>query len=792
MMVTAVDAQVPYFGRNRHKAKSEEAGKKEKEEKVQKGFFSVQKEKEDWYFQVADSLLDVPFLAVTRYVSTPVELGTYGGELVNSDMFYWQKQDNKLLLRLVVHDANSPSGDAIHQALKVSTENPIIASIKIEKTIASKEAADTVGGKRYKIKVNDLLNGDNMLTGLTTSAKSKHSIQGLQGNNSYVESIHTYPTNTEISTVKTYGSKDSKAWSSKIAGSLTFRLNTSIVMLPRKLMRQRYFDQRVGYFTEGERYYSDEQQQTERRQFATRWRLEPKSEADAIRQKNGELIEPKKPIVYYIDPATPKQWRPYLIQGVNDWNAAFEQAGWKNAIRAEEWPEERPDMSLEDARYSVIRYLASPIQNAYGPHISDPRTGEILNSCIGWYHNVMALIHDWYMIQAGAIDERARQMRLPDELMGELIRFVSSHEVGHTLGLRHNMGASSRTPLDSLRNKEWVEKNGHTASIMDYARFNYVAQPGDGIGAEGIMPRINTYDKWAIEWGYKYFADAKSADEEKLILNKMTIERLAKDKRLWFGGEGRDNDPCALTEDLSDDPIGAAEYGIMNLKRIIGDLPKWSYEEADNYTNLKQVVGSLVGQFGRYVGHAMNNVAGVHHDYKTVEQEGAVYTPASKERTKKALDFLDRQVLTEPKWITSQQYLSKITSRPTNIVIAQGEMAASYLVSYAVMERVCSYDKRNGAYAAQDYVDDVMKILFKELYNGGVPDEWRRMIHREAVMSITKSWEKDQESSAHPYYTMMMTELETRLKAAMNSGDKLTKAHYKDLLTTIKKVQEKE
>lgn len=788
-----VSAQFLFFGRKKAqeqaKVQSDTTNKKLAiRGPIKKGYFSVQKSKNDWYFHVPDTLLNRPFLAVTRFVSTPVELGVYGGELVSSEMFYWQKKGEKLYLRTLVHDATSPSSDAITLALKVSTEDPIVAALKIEKTLKADSAcADSIGGKRYVIKVTELLKDDNLLTGFPAGVKTRHNISGIKGDLSYVDDVSTYPTNTEIKTVKTYTCKNTtKAWSGKITGLLTFRLNTSLVMLPAKPMRQRIFDPRVGYFVEGERFYSDEQQQVRRQQYATRWRLEPKNDADAKRQQQGELIEPKKPIVYYIDPATPKQWRPYLIQGVNDWNVAFEQAGWKNAIRAEEWPEDRPDMSMEDARFSVIRYLASPIKNAYGPHISDPRTGEILNTCVGWYHNVMELIHDWYMVQAGAVDSRARSMQLPDELMGQLIRFVSSHEVGHTLGLRHNMGASSATPIDSLRNKEWVEKYGHTASIMDYARFNYVAQPEDNIGPDGIMPRINTYDKWAIEWGYRYFANANSAQEEKLILNKITIDRLASDKRLWFGGEGKDNDPCALTEDLSDDPMKAAEYGIKNLKRIIGQLPQWTYEEGDQFENLRQVYTSLVGQYRRYMGHAMANVAGVHHDYKSVEQSGPVYTPESKQRTRKALDFLNKYALTEPSWLVAEPYVMQIDRQPQHLIEAIGETAASNLCAYGTLERVCAYASFPNAYKPEDYVDDVMKMIFAELYNGAKVTPWRQKVHKSALSAITKSWKTQPESMAHTYLTLMLTELEKRLNAAQNTTDRVTRAHYRDMSITIK------
>ena len=384
-------------------------------------------------------------------------------------------------------------------------------------------------------------------------AKTAMGLQGLQRESSYIESIKTFPLNTEVRVFKTWTSALNKTIAASVTGRVTLGLNISFVLLPEKPMQRRYFDPRVGYFADDFTYFSDDQQRVQRKNFITRWRLEPKDSADAEKMKRGELVEPKKPIVYYIDPATPKQWRPYLILGVNDWQKAFEKAGFKNAIIGKEWPENDSTMSMEDARYSCIRYLASPIENAYGPNVHDPRSGEIIESHICWYHNVMNLVHDWYMIQAGSIDEAARKMKFDTDLMGQLIRFVSSHEVGHTLGLRHNFGSSSTVPVDSLRSKSFVEKYGHTPSIMDYARFNYVAQPEDGITRAGIFPRINDYDEWAIEWGYRPMFNAYDDESDHYELDKLTTERLKNNPRLWFGdGEtNRTNDARCQTETLA-------------------------------------------------------------------------------------------------------------------------------------------------------------------------------------------------------------------------------------------------
>ncbi len=529
-------------------------------EKVTKGLFNVTQSGADWFLTIPDSLIGREMLVTVRYTSTPSNTGKYGGELANEQTVYFQKgADNKMFLRsrLLVNTADSV--DKINRAIVISNEDPIIASFKVESS----------AGNASKIKVNSLFLEDNPALGVRNDDKRSMGLQSLLANSSYIESVKTFPLNTEIRVVKTWMSSSSSSYAAAYTGKVTLGLNISFVLLPKVPMMQRLFDPRVGYFADRYTYYADNQQRVEDRNFIVRWRLEPKDSADMEKMKRGELVEPKKPIIYYIDPATPKQWRPYLIQGVNDWQKAFEQAGFKNAIEAREWPENDSTMSMEDARYSCIRYLASPTENAYGPNVHDPRSGEIIESHICWYHNVMTLVHDWYMVQAGTLDEAAQKMKYSPELMGELIRFVSSHEVGHTLGLRHNFGSSSTVPVDSLRSRAFVEAHGHTPSIMDYARFNYVAQPEDSITHAGIFPRIGDYDCWAIEWGYKPMWNAYDAVSDHWELEKMTSERLKGNRRLWFGdGEtNKTNDARCQREDLGDDAVKANNYGILNLKR---------------------------------------------------------------------------------------------------------------------------------------------------------------------------------------------------------------------------------
>ena len=754
------------------------------------GLFGVAQNEKDWYLEVPDSLLGRRFLTVTRYVSITPGAGEYGGEEVNENMLYWEKASNgNLLLRADIVNIRADEDQIIYKAVKVSSENPIVASFKPEKG----------GEKATRIKVNSLFEGDVQVFSLDNMSKRQYNLGGVKGDASFIESIRTYPINTEVTVTKTFTynqpqpsaggpggpSRTTVLPAGREAGTVTMVLNTSMVLLPEKPMQARWFDSRVGYFAGGYSQFSDDQQGVETVRFITRWRLEARPE-DREKQKRGELVEPVKPIVYYIDPATPKQWRKYLIAGVNDWQKAFEQAGWKNAIHAEEWPEDNPDMSLEDARFSVIRYLASPIANAYGPNVHDPRSGEIIESHIGWYHNVMTLVHDWYQVQAGAIDPRARKMKYDEELMGDLIRFVSSHEVGHTLGLRHNMGSSSKTPVENLRNKEWVEKNGHTVSIMDYARFNYVAQPEDNIGKEGIYPRINDYDKWAIEFGYTP-TDFATPKEDHLYWNKVIVARLAENPRLWFGGEGRDNDPRALTEDLSDDAVAASTYGIKNLKRVIGQIPEWNKEEGDQYENVSRMYSAVTSQFGRYMGHVAANIGGRYITNKSIEQEGPKYEPVPKARQKSALNFLNENLFQKPSWLVEVPYIFNLTDQPDSYLytLVNNVVSSSVLLSTGKLDRLEQFAQYGaGNYTPEEYLSDLRGMVFTELDKGGKVDSYRRYLQQRYVSVALEVVKNNQVSGSKALLLAQLTDIQKKAAKA-KGGDDTTKAHWQSLARQI-------
>src|SRR5437762_7331702 len=478
--------------------------------KTDEGLFRVHKVDEKYYFEIPDSLLNRDILVVNRISKAAAGMRNgffgYAGDQIGQNVTRFEKgPNNNVFLRTISYaeyakDSTSP----MFWAVTNSNIQPIAAAFDIK--AFGKDSASSV------VEVTDYVNSDNDILFFNSNLKSANRIGSLQSDKSYIVAIRSYPINVEITTVKTYARTPSSPGIGGLGGgipsggNLTVELNSSMVLLPRVAMQSRYFDARIGYFTVGYTDFDANPQGVESVQLIKRWRLEPK-DGDMEKYKRGELVEPKKQIVFYIDPATPKKWVPYLIQGVNDWNAAFEKAGFKNAIVAKAAPtkQEDPEWSLEDARYSAIVYKPSDVANASGPSVADPRSGEIMESHINWYHNVMELLQNWYMIQASPSDTAVRKMVFSDELMGQLIRFVSSHEVGHTLGLRHNFGSSSSVPVENLRNKAWVEANGHTPSIMDYARFNYVAQPEDHVNEVGLFLCIGYYDKWEIVWGFNCY-----------------------------------------------------------------------------------------------------------------------------------------------------------------------------------------------------------------------------------------------------------------------------------------------
>lgn len=762
------------------------------------GFLTVHKVDNNYFFEIPDSMLNRDILIVNRISKAPTSRQKsrvgYPGDILGSKVIRFENKDNKrILVREYSYRERSENKDGMFQSVRNSNTQPIVANFGIE-TIKKDSLT-----RNYVINVSVFLQKENPLFSFDADSKEYIGLLNMVGEGTYIDTLKAFPKNIEISTTVTYQSKKGmsnvgflETGSPRIP--LTYELNSSMVLLPEVPMKARLFDPRVGYFTVGYTDFDSNPQGIEYKKLITRWRLEPKDEAAYLR---GELVEPKKPIIIYIDPATPKKWIPYLIQGVNDWQVAFEKAGFKNAIYALEAPTDDPSWSLEDARHSAIVYKPSDIPNASGPHINDPRTGEILETHINWYHNVMSLLRDWYMIQAGTIDEAARKMQLDDELMGQLIRFVSSHEVGHTLGLRHNFGSSHTVPVEKLRDKAWVEANGHTPSIMDYARFNYVAQPEDGITRAGIFPRIGIYDKWSIEWGYRWLPQFQTPEDEVAFSNQSIIKKLKTDVRYTFGTESDPNDPRNQSEDLGDDSMLASLYGIKNLKRIVPQILTWSYEPNKSYAGAGEIYSGVVSQFNRYLGHVTKNVAGIYSNSITVEQTDEIareFVPANIQ--KRAIAFLNEQLFTTPEWLIDRQLMEKAKILPVNVICSLQSGVLARLINKNTLDKMSENEILNGkkAYTSAQMFNDLKKVIWSNL---GQSDIYKRNMQKAYVENLINLLDKkgnaDKNASGkRPAYSEapaiahgQLTELKrlTTSAASMTSGT--AKGHYQNLITLI-------
>jgi hypothetical protein len=714
--------------------------------KTDEGLFKVHMVDDKWYFELPDSLLNRDILVVTRISKSASGLSNgfsgYAGDIVNNNVIRFEKgPNNRVFLRRVSFDQRGTDENGMYKAVVNSNIQPIMQTFSV-----SAFGRDSVTNTRSTvIDMTEFVAGDNDILFFSTGSKSSLQLGAVQADKSYINTIKSYPINIEVKTVKTYargggapGAQANPFAAQSRSGNFTLELNSSMLLLPKVPAKPRYFDPRVGFFTRRYTDFDANPQGVKEIEMAVRWKLEPKDE-DIEKYKRGELVEPKNPIIYYIDPATPKKWVNYLIQGVNDWQAAFEKAGFKNAIigKMAPTPQEDSTWSLEDARFSAIVYKPSEVANASGPNVHDPRSGQILESHINWYHNVMSLLRNWYFIQTAAVDPGSRTMVFEDALMGELIRFVSSHEVGHTLGLRHNYGSSSTVPVDSLRNKKWVEANGHTPSIMDYARFNYVAQPEDNITRIGLFPRIGDYDKWAIEWGYRWMPEYKTAEAEVPVLQKITTERL-KNKRNWFGTETNPDDPRSQNEDLGNDAMKASGYGIKNLQRIVPNLINWTKQPNESYEGLDEMYNQVQTQFGRYMGHVAKNIGGIYETPKMSEQEGAVYEFTPKSVQKEAMSFLNQQLFTTPTWLINNDIFSRTGISPQMIIANRQESILNRIISSSTMSKLFEAEAAigNNAYKATEVMDDLRRAIFSEVYNRKATDVYRRNLQKMFVERI--------------------------------------------------------
>lgn len=760
------------------------------------GLFKVHQIEEKLYFEIPDSLLDTEMLLVTRQAATMNNMG-YGGMKTSTQVLRWQKQAKKIMLRIVSYENVADEDEPIYNAVRNSNFEPILRSFDIE-TLNEDSTANV-------IEVTDLFTSDVPSLGLPSFRREQYRVRRLDSDRTYIVSAKSYPLNVEVRHVLSYDAAEPP--SNSAAGTVSVEMNQSMILLPQDPMQPRLCDQRVGFFSVTMTDYGRDAQKAEQRCYITRWRLEPK---DPEAYARGELSEPVKPIVYYIDPATPMKWRPYLKQGVEDWNQAFEVAGFKNAIMAKDPPteEEDPEFSPEDVRYSVIRYFSSDIQNAFGPHVHDPRTGEILESDIGWYHNVMNLLRNWFFVQTAAVNPDARSVKFRDEVMGRLIRFVSAHEVGHTIGLPHNWGSSAAYPVDSLRSPVFTDTHGTAPSIMDYARFNYVAQPGDGV--TNLMPDVGIYDKWSVQWGYTVIPDAASADEERETLNEWVIER-AGDPLYFYGRQGPRVDPRSQNEDLGDDAVKASDYGIANLKVILEDLIDWTAEDAKDYGDLNELYSQIAVQWNRYIGHVAANVGGHHENFKTYDQDGVVYTPVPVEVQRDAMDWLTREAFATPNWILNNDILRRIEGVGAMDRVRRYQVGAvNTLLNPIRIGRLMETEAlANGAevYTFSELMSDLRDGIWTELPRASAIGPFRRNLQRGHLERLEYLMTEEaapvpsffasfgmapvdvSQSDIRAYVRGELKSLKTAVdRAARRTGDRMTRLHLEDVSVRIEDI----
>ncbi|QNK62816.1 zinc-dependent metalloprotease [Pedobacter sp. PAMC26386] len=765
--------------------------------RTKNGLFKTYKVDDKWFFEIPDTLLNREMLVVTRLNKVPsgVSVGNqqYGGEQLNDQVWQWERRGKQVFIRVPSYSVRADSASDMYQSVKNSNLSTILASFEIKAY-----NKDTTG---VVIDVTDFYNGDVVAIGATDALRKAYKASSLDAGRSYVDTIKTFPINIEVVTSKTYKSAESPIDNS--IGAVTFEFNTSMLLLPKKPVKARLTDARVGFFGQSQTDYGTDAQKAERTAYIHRWNLVPKDTAAYMR---GELVEPVKPIVIYIDPATPKKWVPYLIQGINDWQIAFQEAGFKNAIIGKEapTPAQDPDFSVEDSRYSVVRYFASNIANAYGPHVSDPRTGQILETHIGWYHNVMNLLRNWYFVQTAAVNPAVRKAKFTDQQMGELIRFVSSHEIGHTLGLPHNFGSSYAYPVDSLRSKTFTNTHGTAPSIMDYARFNYIAQPGDGVTK--LHPEIGEYDKWSIKWGYTWFPGNLTPKQEREKLDTWTVAK-AGNPLYFYGRQGTSLDPRLQSEDLGDNAMKASTYGIANLKRILPNVEKWTYQKGEDFSDLKEIYGEIIGQYSRYMGHVRTNVGGLSENFKTYDQKGAVYSYLPKSKQKEAIAFFNAQLFNTPLWLINNEQLNKFDNgQVLNKIKAVQTSTLREILSPSRLARLLDNESKNGTLNAYT-IPELFTDLKTGIFSASRPDAFKRNLQRSYVETLEQLMTKGMDvppgastealanygitpvnvslSDIRPLVRVELKSLATLAKSRSIAGDSLTKAHYDDLVIRI-------
>jgi hypothetical protein len=683
-----------------------------------------------YYWRIPDSLLDRDWLLVCRIEAAAAGNRSrndgYAGDQVNTALYRFEKKNDKqLYLRRMVLNERADTSGVIFPAYRKSNVQGIVMAFDVR----------AYANEEYEIDVTDWLQSDTDLLYFSATARGVLRLGGQQRDKSEVLSVRAYDRNVEIRTQKTYALQGG-------LGMATYLLHTSLLLLPERAMIPRLQDERIGYFTLDYQDFDVNPYAVQRTRVINRWRLEP-APGDRERYFRGELVEPLQPIVFYIDPAVPRQWVKYMIQGVNAWQAAFEKAGFKNAIYAREAPapEEDPEWSAEDGRYSVIDYKASDVANAFGKILCDPRSGEIIQSRIHFHHSLLQLLQSWYFVQGAPLDTAARSFPLGEEQMGNMIRMIISHEVGHAIGLTHNFGGTSGFSADQLRNADFLKTNGHTTSIMDYTRLNYVVQPEDGIAPELLIPRIGVYDEWAVEWGYRLYPGVKDARQETALLDRLVVEK-SQDPRLRFGREDTPADPRFQAEDLGNDPMIANQLGIANLQLVMKYLKEWTGGRVEEMALLHKEV---FYQYRRYLGHVLKWIGGVYETPAGKKVNGVLRKPVEGIKQQEAFDFIARNFLTAPpEWLFSPEVMDGLPESPEVSMEILCNQVFGELLNKQKLIRLLDSEGEESAYTVPDLFTGLDRTIWR---NGSKKEQsfvTQRLIEKTYVSALCRLYqEKD-------------------------------------------------
>ncbi|MEX2180447.1 MAG: zinc-dependent metalloprotease, partial [Gemmatimonadaceae bacterium] len=684
------------------------------------GMLTVHKVEERWFFEFPDSLLGRDQLLVTRLAGVPAGVGGFlsAGTSVNERLVRFERNGDRIILRALSTAAYADDSLAIALSVRMNNIGPVLAAFPIQ--AFGRDSAS------YVLDVTDVLSGDTpALSGLTAGQRRTYQVRRFDAARSSLDAIRSFPMNVEVSQTQTFDAGAPPADAD--AATITLQVRQSLVLLSREPMRPRFADARVGFFTVTRVNYGLDELKAETERFIRRWRLEP---SDPVAYARGELVEPVKPIVYYLDPATPPQWRPYVRAGINAWAAVFEHAGFKNAVQAKDppSPSEDPDWDPEDIRHSVVRWAASTVRNAVGPSTSDPRSGEIIESDITWYHNHMRSYRNRLLIETGAANPAARTLNIPEELMGETMTQVITHEVGHALGLPHNMIASASFPTDSLRSRSFTSRYGVSATIMDYARQNYIAQPGDGLEPKDFIRRLGPFDEFAIEWGYRVFPQAPTPAAELPLLDAMLKNSAGMFAYRYLPQGLVGTDPRAQTEDLGDDPVRSTTYAIANLKRVVPNLVAWTTTAGKDYGELAEIHGELLGMWSTYMGHVANVVGGMQVDAKVADQAGAVWQVVPVARQRAALRYLGAEAFTTPHWLLPADVLSRIGPSGRATLAARQAALLTTLTTPARLDRMlqAAVLQPGVGYSVSDYLTELTRLVTVPAGS----DEHRRQLQR--------------------------------------------------------------